>query len=115
MHLCHILCLYIMNEENESRSKKSLPALSTAAKLKKLTIDRFVLAHFFLLFFVSFVIGVLFLHSTITIWEFQTNEEALLSTLESATHNFDWSRVKANTNTLSVTLSKNETFNMAVR
>jgi len=77
-------------DENKSGKSRLSSAKST---FRILAIDRFVLTHFFLIFFVSFAIGILFLHSTLTLWQWQTNEEALIMTLESATHGLDLSKM----------------------
>ena len=62
--------------------------LSTCGTLRKLTIERFVLTHFFFVFFVSFIIGVMFLHSTTTLWQWSINEDTMMDILLTATNGF---------------------------
>uniref|UniRef100_A0A7M5X5K4 Uncharacterized protein n=2 Tax=Clytia hemisphaerica TaxID=252671 RepID=A0A7M5X5K4_9CNID len=49
-----------MKEQKSSTSRRG----GYARAIKRWTLDRFVLAHFFVVFLVSFVIGILFMHST---------------------------------------------------
>merc|ERR1711962_901444 len=78
-----------MREGSGDENKSVVGArLSASATLRKLAIDRFVLTHFFLIFFVSFIIGVVFLHSTITLWQWSMNEDTIMDILQTATNGF---------------------------
>lgn len=48
------------------------------SRIKKWTFERFVLAHFFLLFLFSFVVGIVFLHTIYSYWD-QVAEEVDLN------------------------------------
>jgi len=78
-----------MSDASTSQNNKSAGArLSASATFKKLALDRFVLTHFFLIFFVSFIIGIVFLHSTITLWQWSMNEDTIMDILQTATNGF---------------------------
>ena len=62
--------------------------ISACGTLRKLTIERFVLTHFFFVFFVSFTIGIMFLHSTTTLWQWSMNEDTMVDILLTATNGF---------------------------
>jgi len=48
----------------------------------RISLDRFVLAHFFLIFFVSFAIGIVFLHSTMTLFNWEMSENSVIDILQ---------------------------------
>ncbi|XP_047145310.1 uncharacterized protein LOC124818429 [Hydra vulgaris] len=71
------------------KDEKKSSHLTATSTLRNLNTDRFVFTHFFFLFVLCFVVGVIFLHSTINLWNYQTNEDVLMNLLELATHGFN--------------------------
>ncbi|KAK3704385.1 hypothetical protein QZH41_008275 [Actinostola sp. cb2023] len=70
-----------MAEEDEKDRKPSSNSYSESAVEKYKHIDRLVLLHFFVVFVSSFALGLLFLHSSLTFWRMQFEEDGYYDNL----------------------------------
>ncbi|XP_020908515.1 uncharacterized protein LOC110248538 [Exaiptasia diaphana] len=70
-----------MAEGGEKKNEPPSNSYSESTVEKSKHIDRLVLLHFFVLFVSSFALGLIFLHSSLTFWRMQFDEDGFYHSL----------------------------------